>query len=85
MVYVGHHKVVGVVVRIRYDGREQRVAIRLYQDHSMFVPKVGLANLVEGKLSIGDPVVKSGRALFIELGPGKFAVLANPPFSTFWC
>jgi len=39
MVYVGHHKHVGVIVRINY---ENRVTIRLYQDHSMFVPKIGL-------------------------------------------
>ena len=56
---VGHHELVGEVIRIDGD----KCTIQVYEETCKRL-------LIVAGVTVGDPVLKTGKPLSVELGPG---------------
>ena len=66
-VRVGHSELVGEVIRIDGD----KATIQVYEETCTFHSPVTPASSHLAGLTVGDPVLKTGKPLSVELGPGN--------------
>jgi V-type H+-transporting ATPase subunit A len=75
-VRVGHNELVGEVIRIEGD----KATIQVYEETGNFRNSLRdityciitlTIDLATGGLTVGDPVLRTGKPLSVELGPGK--------------
>ena len=82
IIRVGYHELVGEIIRLEGDMATIQVNSRFFRVRARLDPKQVYEET--SGVTVGDPVLRTGKPLSVELGPGGyFSLLLNVIFIKF--